>query len=81
MPQHPNNEEATVEMTEKRDFRIAYTVVERSNGGKKYWVRIGAAFENRDGSINIRLDAVPTNGQIQLRDYEPQRQSLEKNAA
>ena len=25
---------------------------------------------NRDGSINLRLDAIPTNGTLQIRDYE-----------
>ena len=44
---------------------IAYTIVER--GDKKYWVRCGAAFHNRDGSLNVRLDALPVNGQVQLR--------------
>lgn len=46
---------------------IAYTIVERSD--KKYWVRCGAAFQNRDGSLNVRLDALPVNGQIQLRTW------------
>lgn len=46
---------------------IAYTIVER--GDKKYWVRCGAAFHNRDNSLNVRLDALPVNGQIQLRAW------------
>ena len=28
-------------------------------------------FVNRDGSINLRLDGYPTNGTLQVRDYEP----------
>ena len=46
---------------------IAYTIVERAD--KKYWVRCGAAFHNRDGSLNVRLDALPVNGQVQLRAW------------
>jgi len=46
---------------------IAYTIVERAD--KKYWVRCGVAFQNRDGSFNVRLDALPVNGQIQLRAW------------
>jgi hypothetical protein len=44
-----------------------YSVVERSKG-RRSWVRIGTAFQNRDGSLTIRLDAVPLSGQLQVRD-------------
>ena len=53
----------------KKDFQIVYTIVQR--GGRKFWVRVGAAFPNRDGSINVVLDAVPVNGELQIRDYRP----------
>lgn len=36
--------------------------------GKSRWVRIGAAFVNRDGSINAFLDALPLDGKIHIRD-------------
>jgi hypothetical protein len=49
----------------KNGFKVAYTVVNRS--GKKLWLRIGTAFTNRDESINLYLDAYPTNGMIQIR--------------
>lgn len=51
---------------------IAYTIVERETEGetKGFWVRVGVAFENKDGSINVRLDALPVNGTLQLREYE-----------
>jgi hypothetical protein len=32
---------------------------------------VGAAFVNRDGSLNVRLDAMPVNGELQIRDYQP----------
>lgn len=48
---------------------IAYTVVERD--AKSFWVRIGTASMGRDGSINVKLDAIPINGIVVLRDKEP----------
>jgi len=38
--------------------------------GKSYWTRIGAAFENRDGSLNVTLNYIPLDGKLQIR--EPQ---------
>ena len=54
-----------------RTWRPVYTIVDR--GAKKYWVRIGTAFDNRDRSINLKLDAIPTNGTLQIRDREERR--------
>jgi hypothetical protein len=34
---------------------------------KNYWHRCGVAFENRDGSLNLKLDLFP-NVQLQVRD-------------
>lgn len=48
-----------------RQVRHVFTVVERS--GKSYWIRIGAAFSNYDGSETVLLDALPVNGRIQIR--------------
>ena len=42
------------------------TVVERD--GKSYWTKVGAAFENRDGSWSVVLDAIPVNGRLQIRE-------------
>ena len=43
---------------------------------KSYWTRIGAAFRNRDNSINVVLSALPVGGvdgqaRIQLRTPDP----------
>ena len=54
-----------------KNFKVVYTIVERQKDKRKFWLRIGAAFTNRDGSLNVHLDAVPTNGQLQIRDYRP----------
>jgi hypothetical protein len=36
--------------------------------GKDYWTRVGAAFENRDGSLNLVLNCIPLNGKLQVRE-------------
>ncbi|MCL2449560.1 MAG: hypothetical protein FWD17_11480 [Polyangiaceae bacterium] len=51
-----------------RDMKAVYTVVDRGQG-KSFWVRIGVGFTNRDGSINLRLDAIPVNGTLQIREW------------
>ena len=37
--------------------------------GKHFWNRVGVAFVNQDGSLNVKLDAVPITGELQIRDY------------
>jgi hypothetical protein len=53
-----------------KNMKAVYTVIERGQG-KSFWVRVGVGFTNRDGSLNLRLDAVPVNGTLQVRDWEP----------
>lgn len=50
-------------------MKIAYVISE--SNGKTYWNRIGVAFVNKDGSINVKLSALPVNGELQIRDYVP----------
>jgi hypothetical protein len=52
----------------------AYNIVER--GGRRFWNRVGSAFHNRDGSMNIFLDSLPRDGKIQIRedDREPRKE-------
>jgi hypothetical protein len=60
---------ATVEESPSRAPLVVYTIVERERDGRKFWVRIGTAFRNRDGSVNAILDAVPTNGTLHIRPF------------
>lgn len=57
-------------MDDQRKVKVVYTVVERGEG-KSFWVRVGVGSTNRDGSLNLRLDAIPVNGLLQVRDWEP----------
>ncbi len=51
------------------NMKLAWTVNERQ--GRAFWTKVGVAFVNRDGSINVRLDAVPISGNLQLREWTP----------
>jgi predicted methyltransferase len=55
----------------QKTMKAVYTVVERGPG-KSYWTRVGVGFVNADGSINLKLDAVPVNGTLQVREWESQ---------
>ena len=48
-----------------------YTIVEKPGSQKGIWLEIGVGSENRDGSLRGKLDALPTNGTIHIREYEP----------
>lgn len=58
----------------RANMKQIVAVVERGEGSdaKKFWTRIGVAFENRDGSYNLRFDYFPTNPAttVQLRDID-----------
>ena len=50
-------------------MKIAYVITQRKD--RNFWNRVGVAFVNNDGSINVKLEAVPVSGEIQIRDYMP----------
>ena len=54
--------------TNGNQTKTVYAITER--GEKSYWTKIGVAFENRDRSINIQLDALPVSGRLQIRTEE-----------
>jgi len=39
-------------------------------GNKTSWLRAGNAFDNKDGSINVYLDVLPSNGRLQIRELD-----------
>jgi hypothetical protein len=53
----------------RSETRSVYAITER--GEKSFWTRVGVAFENRDRSITVQLDALPVSGRLQIRDDEP----------
>ncbi len=44
--------------------------MENEKSGKTYWMRIGTAFSNADGSTNILLDALPVNRKLHVRELD-----------
>lgn len=48
-----------------------FRVIEREGHDKAFWHKIGAAWENRDGSLSVVLDSLPPDGRFQIREpYE-----------
>ncbi len=54
-------------------IKMAYVITER--GGKSYFNRVGIAFVNSDGSLNVKLEAMPISGELHIRDYVPREES------
>ncbi len=49
-------------------MKILWMITER--GERSFWTRIGVGYVNRDGSVNLSLDALPLgSSKLQLRDY------------
>ena len=57
-------------MKEAITIKDVFTVAEREGEEKKWWTKIGIGFVNRDNSMNVILDAYPTNGRLHIRDRE-----------
>lgn len=61
--------------TGDRKVKAVFTIIENQGKGgnpdRKFWLRVGIAFVNRDGSLNVRLDAMPINGMLHIRDMPP----------
>jgi hypothetical protein len=53
-----------------KTMKDVYAIYESKNDGRDRarWVRVGVAFPNRDGSLNVLLDALPLSGRLQIRD-------------
>jgi hypothetical protein len=70
-------------MTMKKMFKVLCPMEGRN--GNKWWMRLGTGFPNKDESINIYLDAIPTHAgfTLQLREVteEDMRQNAERRAA
>jgi len=49
-------------------LKDVYLITNRGEEGKSFWSRIGVAFVNQDGSLNVILDALPLNGKLHIRD-------------
>ena len=54
-------------MSNRKDV---FTIIDKGENAKPFWLKIGAAFENKDHSWNVVLDALPVDGRLHIRDAE-----------
>ena len=47
--------------------RLTLFSIRKTDAGS-IWIRCGVVFVNKDGSLNIRLDALPLDGMLHARD-------------
>jgi hypothetical protein len=52
------------------EMKYVYTIIEREGLEKSQWIRVGVAFVNKDQSLNLRLDALPVNGMLHVREAQ-----------
>jgi len=45
-----------------------FSIREAEGENKPFWKQVGRAFMNRDGSINVILDALPLGPKLQIRE-------------
>jgi len=55
--------------------KSVYVITEKTTeqGVRTFWTKVGKAFDNRDGSITLKLDALPLSGTLQVRDDDNNR--------
>ena len=53
-------------------MKDVFAIVETKSEGRDRtrWIRVGVAFDNKDGSVNVLLDALPLAGRLQIRMRE-----------
>ncbi len=50
----------------RQPSHTVFTIVD-TGGERSRWLECGIAFTNRDGSLNLLLNALPVNGRLQVR--------------
>lgn len=59
-------------MAEKRTTLEVFTVIPAATEeGRDYWHRIGSAWVNRDRSVTVRLNSLPLNGELIIKQPRP----------
>ena len=59
---------------QKPDYTV-YTIIEKNGDGEDYWQRLGSAWTNTYGSINLSLNALPLNGKLHIREPKSDEES------
>jgi hypothetical protein len=53
----------------------AFNIIERPGLRGRIWSRVGTAWLNRDGSINLVLDSFPLTGKLNIREVDDKERS------
>lgn len=61
-------------------IKDVYVISERGEGNAQ-WSKIGVAFVNKDGSLNVILDALPLEGKLHIRDRRVNEKAAERKDA
>jgi len=56
--------------------KVKYVYVISGKGERKFWNKVGVAFVNRDGSLNCKLESLPIDGELHIRDYTPKEERI-----
>lgn len=57
-------------MDNQENMKDVYQITE-VEGKKAIWTRIGAAFINKDNSLNVVLNCIPIDGRLHIRNRNP----------
>jgi hypothetical protein len=63
---------------EKRRVFKVFTIVEKPGQDKGIWLEMGVATENRDGSLRVKLDALPISGILHIREHEQRKSDFNR---
>ena len=63
--------------------RAVFVLTEKTtpDGQRTFWTKVGAAFDNKDGSGTVKLDALPLSGTLQIREDDRDQRRDRANAA
>ena len=61
-----------------KQTKEVFSIIKRE-GKENYWLKVGIAFVNKDGSLNVLLNAFPLNAELHIRDAKPQDAVAEAN--
>lgn len=59
--------------------KVKFVYVITGKGDRKYWTKVGVAFVNRDGSLNVKLHSLPIDGEMHIRDSATDMATQEPN--
>lgn len=59
-------EQTSLEAPTRSPVGVIYGIIKRDGQEKGHWTRIGTAFVNRDGSINLRFDLFLTDPKMTI---------------